>query len=126
MAARIQVLEYVREDGSIPFKAWFDDLDAQAAAKVATATLRLEMGNTSNVKWIGTIGEYRIDWGSGYRLYLGRDGEALIILLAGGTKKRQQTDIERAKTLFAEYKMRKALAVKTKAKGKRQKVTRWH
>src|SRR5579864_5629573 len=108
MVARTQVLEYVREDGSIPFKAWFDDLDPQAAAKVATATLRLEMGNTSNVKWIGTIGEYRIDWGPGYRLYLGRDGEALIILLAGGTKKRQQTDIERAKTLFAEYKMLKA------------------
>jgi hypothetical protein len=46
----IKVVEYVREDGSNPFKVWFDDLDAQAAAKGATATLRLEMGNTSNVK----------------------------------------------------------------------------
>jgi putative component of toxin-antitoxin plasmid stabilization module len=45
------------------------------------------MGNTSSVKWIGTIGEYRIDWGPGYRIYLGRDGDALIILLGGGTKK---------------------------------------
>ena len=106
----IKVVEYIRSDGSNPFKAWFDDLDAQAAAKVATATLRLEMGNTSNVKWIGTIGEYRIDWGPGYRLYLGRDGEALIILLVGGTKRRQQADIERAKALFAEYKARKAAA----------------
>jgi hypothetical protein len=53
----VKVAEYIREDGSNPFKAWFDDLDAQAAAKVATATLRLEMGNTSNVKWIGTIGD---------------------------------------------------------------------
>lgn len=104
----INVVEYVRPDGSSPFKLWFDDLDVQAAAKVATATLRLEMGNTSNVKWIGTIGEYRIDWGPGYRVYLGRDGEALIILLAGGTKRRQQADIERAKELFAEYKARKA------------------
>ncbi len=115
----IKVVEYVREDGSNPFKEWFDDLDAQAAAKVATATLRLEMGNTSNVKWIGTIGEYRIDWGPGYRLYLGKDGEALIILLVGGTKKRQQPDIERAKNLFAEYKARKAAGAKPRPKGKR-------
>jgi len=74
--------------------------------------LRLEMGNSSNVKWIGTIGEYRIDWGPGYRLYLGRDGEALIILLVGGTKRRQKADIEKAKALFAEYKVRKAAAAK--------------
>jgi len=115
----IKVAEYIREDGSNPFKVWFDDLDAQAAAKVATATLRLEMGNTSNVKWLGTIGEYRIDWGPGYRLYLGRDGEALIILLVGGTKKRQQADIERAKNLFTEYKARKAAAAKSRPKDKR-------
>ena len=120
----IKVVEYVREDGSNPFKEWFDDLDAQAAAKVATATLRLEMGNTSNVKWIGTIGEYRIDWGPGYRLYLGKDGEALIILLVGGTKKRQQPDIERAKNLFAEYKARKAAGAKPRPE--RQEVARWH
>jgi putative addiction module killer protein len=112
----IKVVEYVRADGSSPFKIWFDDLDAQAAAKVATATLRLELGNTSNVKWIGTIGEYRIDWGPGYRVYLGRDGTELIILLAGGTKKRQQADIERAKALFAEYKARKAAAAKPNGK----------
>lgn len=112
----IKVVEYIRKDGTNPFKAWFDDLDAQAAAKVATATLRLELGNTSNVKWIGTIGEYRIDWGPGYRVYLGRDGTELIILLAGGTKKRQQADIERAKALFAEYKVRKATATKPRSK----------
>ena len=112
----IKVVEYVREDGSSPFKAWFGDLDVQAAAKVATATLRLEMGNTSNVKWIGTIGEFRIDWGPGYRMYLGRDGTELIILLAGGTKKRQQADIKRAIALFAEYKARKAAATKPKRK----------
>jgi putative addiction module killer protein len=110
----IKVVEYIRPDGSNPFRTWFDDLDAQAAAKVATATLRLEMGNSSNVKWIGTIGEYRIDWGPGYRLYLGRDGEALIILLVGGTKRRQQVDIEKAKALFAEYKVRKAEAARSR------------
>lgn len=112
----IKVVEYIRADGANPFKAWFDGLDAQAAAKVATATLRLELGNTSSVKWIGTIGEFRIDWGPGYRIYLGKDGTELIILLAGGTKKRQQADIESAKALFAEYKARKAAAAKAKDK----------
>jgi len=74
------------------------------------------MGNLSSVKWIGAIGEYRVDWGPGYRIYLAKDGEALIILLGGGTKKRQQSDIERARALWAEYKSRKAAAAKPKGK----------
>lgn len=110
------VFEYVREDGSSPYRTWFDSLHAQAAAKVATAVERLELGNTSRVKWIGAIGEYRIDWGPGYRIYLGKDGESPITLLGGGTKQRQQADIERAKAMWAEYKARKAAA---RAKGKR-------
>ena len=96
------VHEYIREDGSSPFRSWFDDLDSQASAKVATAIVRLELGNLSNVKWIGGgLGEYRIDWGPGYRLYLARDGDD-----------RQQTDIERAAVLLGEYKARKATARK--------------
>jgi len=74
-------------DESNPYREWFDGLDAQAAATVATAALRLEMGNTSRVKWIGAIGEYRIDWGPGYRIYMAKDGNALIILFGGGTKR---------------------------------------
>jgi putative addiction module killer protein len=74
---------------------------------VATATLRLERGHTSNVKWFAGIGELRIDWGPGYRVYLAKDGETLIVLLGGGTKKRQHADIARAKELHAEYKARK-------------------
>ena len=103
------VQEYIREDGSCPFRNWFDDLDAQASAKVATAIVRLELGNLSNVKWIGGgLGEYRIDWGPGYRLYLAQDGDELIILFVGGTKKRQQADIDRAGVLLGEYQARKA------------------
>ncbi len=102
------VVEYVREDGSSPYRTWFNGLDPQAAAKVAAATARLEMGNTSSVKWMGAIGEYRIHSGPGYRIYLMRDGDALIVLLDGGTKKSQQKDIARAKALAAEYKARKA------------------
>jgi putative addiction module killer protein len=91
----IIVVEYVRQDGSSPYRTWFEGLPAQAAAKVATAVLRLELGNVSRVKWLGAISEYRIDWGPGYRVYLGREGEALIILLGGGTKQRQRADIGR-------------------------------
>lgn len=102
------IAEYVRDDGSNPYRAWFDSLDAQAAAKVVVAVARLEMGNTSSVKWMGAIGEYRINWGPGYRIYLMRDGNELIVLLAGGTKKGQQNDIALARALAAEYKARKA------------------
>ncbi len=83
----VQVDEYLREDGTNPYKAWFDSLDAPAAAKVVTAKLRLELGNTSNVKWFDGIGEYVIDWGPGYRIYLASDGDRLIVLFGGGTKR---------------------------------------
>ena len=108
--------EYVREDVSCPFRGWFDDLDVQASAKVATAIVRMELGNLSNVKWIGKgLGEYRIDWGPGYRLYLTQDGDQLVILFVGGTKKRQQADIRQATTLLDEYKSRKAKAKKERS-----------
>ena len=96
-------------------------MPARAAAKVTTAKVRLEWGNTSSVKWFDGIGEYVIDWGPGYRLYLAKDGETLIVLFGGGTKRGQQRDIDRAKALFAEYKARKkALARKARGgKGKR-------
>ncbi len=59
--------------------------------------LRMEQGNFPNVKGIGPgVYEYRINYGPGYRVYLGKDGEKTIILLGGGTKKRQQKDIDNA------------------------------
>lgn len=103
----IRVEEYLREDGSNPYKRWFDSLDPQAAAKVTTAKLRLELGNTSSVKWFDGMGEYVIDWGPGYRIYLVKDGDTLIVFFGGGTKRGQQRDIDQAKALLAEYKARK-------------------
>lgn len=105
----IEVVEYIRADGSIPHKAWFDRLNRQAMVKVSVAIARLELGNLSNVKWFGGLGEYVIDWGPGYRIYLAKDHETLLILFGGGTKRRQQADIAQAKTLLAEYKARKAV-----------------
>lgn len=79
----------------------------QAAAKVATAMMRLGLGNTSAIKWFEGIGEVRIDWGPGYRIYLAKDGDTLIMLFGGGTKSTQRKDIVQAKALHAEYKARK-------------------
>lgn len=115
----IKVEEYIREDESNPYKQWFDSLQAQAAAKVTVAKLRMELGNTSNIKWFDGMGEYVIDWGPGYRIYLAKDGDTLIVLFGGGTKRGQQRDIDKAKELLAEYKARKkALATKTSSKHK--------
>ena len=109
--------EYVREDGGNPYQKWFNGLDAQAAAKVTVAKARLELGNTSNLEWFRGIGEYKIDWGPGYRIYLAKEGDTLIILFGGSTKKDQQKAIDQAVALHDEYKARKkALAVNKKGK----------
>jgi putative addiction module killer protein len=104
----MQILQYLDATGNNPFAAWFDALDAQAAAKVTIATARMEQGNLSNCKGVGGgVLEYRIDFGPGYRIYFGRDGEAIIILLGGGTKKRQDDDIATARARWSDYRRRK-------------------
>ena len=104
----IEIREYIDTLGRSPFARWFDGLNAHAAARVATALARMEQGNLSNAKGVGAgVSEYRIDFGPGYRVYFGKDGDTLIILLGGGTKKRQQRDIEVAQDLWREYKQRK-------------------
>ena len=103
----MKLQEYVREDGSNPYQAWFDGLDTQAAAKVTVAKARMELGNTSSIKWFRGIGEYVIDWGPGYRIYLAQEGGALVILFGGSTKRDQQKAIDQAVQLHAEYKARK-------------------
>ncbi len=80
----IEVREYVYADGSSPFADWFDELNVQAALKVNTYLTRIGSGNLSSVKSVGSgVHECRIDWGPGYRVYLGKDGEKLIVLLGG-------------------------------------------
>jgi putative addiction module killer protein len=104
----IDVREYLDAESRSPYGVWFDRLTAQAAAKVATALTRLAAGNFSNVKGVGSgLFENKIDFGPGYRVYFGKDGDRLIILLGGGTKKRQQRDINAALAHWQEYKRRK-------------------
>ena len=90
----IEVREYLDHRGRSPYADWFNVLAPPAAAKVATAMTRLAQGSLSNVKGARSgVLECRIDFGPGYRVYLGRDGDRLVILLGGGTKKKQQKDI---------------------------------
>ncbi|MBN8506273.1 MAG: type II toxin-antitoxin system RelE/ParE family toxin [Burkholderiales bacterium] len=100
--------EYLDERGRSPFAHWFAKLDATAAARVTAMLLRLELGATGQVKGVGQgVQEARLDTGPGYRVYFGRDGEQWVILLAGGTKRNQQKDIEAAHLRWADYKRRK-------------------
>jgi putative addiction module killer protein len=104
----IDVREYNDRDGRSPYAAWFHQLNPQAAVKVAVAVTRLGLGNFSNVKGVGSgVLECRIAFGPGYRVYFGKDGEHLVILLGGGTKKRQQRDIQDALASWQDYKRRR-------------------
>jgi putative addiction module killer protein len=104
----ITIREFSYEDGSSPFADWFDDLDPQTAARVTVALTRIELGNMPSVKGVGDgVFESRIQTGPGIRIYFGKDGDTLVILLAGGTKRRQQKDIEDAKSRWKSYKERK-------------------
>jgi len=107
MTSTRKVVEYLETDGSSPFAKWFARLDPMAAAKVTTALYRMEQGNLSNVKPVGQgVAEYRIDAGPGYRIYIGQRGNVSIILLGGGTKRRQGTDIRLSQQRWRAYKAR--------------------
>ncbi len=104
----IEVREYLDAKGNSPYGKWFDRLNANAAVKVTAALHRMEQGNLSNVKGVGAgVYGYRINFGPGYRIYFGKDGDRLVILLAGGTKRRQDADVKAAKAYWRDYKGRK-------------------
>ena len=104
----MQILEYLDTAGNSPYRDWFESISSQAAARVTVALTRIELGNLSNAKGVGAgVQEFRIDFVPGYRIYFGKDGDRLVILLAGGTKSRQQKDIAAAQMRWADYKKRK-------------------
>jgi putative addiction module killer protein len=109
----IKIGEYQYEDGTSPFRTWFDALESRAAAKVTVAQTKIALGQFGNLKPCGEgVFEFKIDYGPGYRVYLAHDGIEHVILLGGGDKTTQGRDIEEAKRLWAEYKKRKARAKK--------------
>jgi putative addiction module killer protein len=107
--AELQLRTYVDEHGRVPFEAWVLDLDQRAQSKVTIGLVRLARGNLSNVEAVGAgVSELKLDWGPGYRVYFGQDGKTIVVLLCGGTKKRQGRDIAVAKMRWADYKARKS------------------
>ncbi len=101
--------EYLRADGSCPFGDRFADLkDARAQARIDTTVRKLGRGLKPDVKPVGEgVHEARVDYGPGYRVYFGNDGENLVVLLLCGDKRTQDQDIATAKTLWTEYQARK-------------------
>jgi putative addiction module killer protein len=121
-----KVTQYETENGKVPFAEWFDSLGAKAAAKVTSATTRMELGNFGDHKSVGGgVWERRINFEKGYRIYYAKDGEDLVLLFCGGTKSRQQADIDEAKEYWKDYKHRKAQTKKaTKSKLRLKKKPR--
>ena len=106
--AAMDLREYQERDNRSPFGEWHSKLDPEARRKVTTAVYRVGLGNFSNVKGVGAgVFECKINFGPGYRVYFGKDGERIVILLGGGTKKRQQNDIRLALDRWEDYKRRK-------------------
>jgi len=106
----VEIREYLDLGGHSPFAAWSDRLNGEAAAKVAAALARIQQGNFSNARGVGAgVYEYRINFGPGYRIYFGKDGDRLVILVAGGAKKHQQEDIKTALVRWQDYNKRKKI-----------------
>lgn len=96
--SRWHLHRYVDVDGSEPFTKWLKSLDRSLQRRVIVALARLEAGNFSSVKWVGgNLGEYRMDTGPGYRIYFTRSGQNGLVLLIGGDKGSQNSDIRKAK-----------------------------
>jgi putative addiction module killer protein len=94
----IEIREYIDGRGRSPFGRWFDGLDARAENRVRTALARMEARNLSSTNaLVRGVLVRRIHGGPGCRVYFGRNGDTLMVLLGGGTKARQQRDIEQAR-----------------------------
>lgn len=104
----IELLRYQREDGSEPFSEWLEALrDKVAQARIRLRLRQVQAGNLGDVKPVGGgVSELRIHVGPGYRVYCGRHGKAIVILLCGGDKSSQTADIRRAEQLWTEWKGR--------------------
>jgi putative addiction module killer protein len=105
-----EVRRYCTVGGREPFTDWLSGLrDRQAQARILVRLERLELGNFGDCKPVGAgVSELRIDWGPGYRVYFGRDGRTVVVLLCGGDKRKQDADIKKAVELWQEYeKLRK-------------------
>ena len=104
-----QVNIYLDSKGKAPFSVWLNALtDVKGRAKIRERIARLRLGNQGDCEPVGEgISELRIHYGPGYRVYFGKAGKQLVILLVGGTKRTQKKDIKIAKLFWKDYKERK-------------------
>ena len=95
---RIEILEFVTEDGKNPFHNWLNSLkDRVARAKVRVRLNRVKLGNFGDCKSVGKgVNELRVDCGPGYRVYFGKSEQTIVLLLCGGSTKSQSKNIELA------------------------------
>lgn len=107
METAFEIKEYV-ESGKSVFADWFNSLDAVTAARIDKYIRRLEAGNFGSAKMLQEgVSELKMDFGPGYRVYFGRDGKTIIILLGGGSKRRQSADIAATIERWKRYKQSK-------------------
>lgn len=101
----VEVLEYLTTDGRNPFREWLEALkDREARARVRVRINRIRLGNFGDSKSVGGgISELRIPYGPGYRVYYGRQGDAIVLLLCGGDKRTQSRDIDLAQDRWQDY-----------------------
>ena len=106
--AAIRVLEYQTENGRSPYQEWLRSLrDREARARVRVRVGRVALGNLGDWDAVGGgIGELRVHYGPGYRVYFGRQGNTVVILLCGGDKRTQAQDVELARAYWADYQQR--------------------
>lgn len=106
----IELLRYQRDDGREPFSEWLNGLrDKVAQARIRVRLRQVQAGNFGDCEPVGEgISELRVHVGAGYRVYCGRHGKTVVLLLCGGDKGSQVADIKRAKELWAEWKRRQA------------------
>lgn len=102
------VKEYISLEGKNYFRIWIGDLEKSSKAKIQARIFRVLQGNLGNYKSLGGgVFELKIDFGPGFRVYFGKDGDRVIILLLGGDKSGQKNDIKKSKALWVEYLRRK-------------------
>jgi putative addiction module killer protein len=103
-----ELREYLTETGDNPFREWLHSLrDLQGRARIRVRLNRVRLGNLGDCKPVGDgVMELRLDFGPGYRVYYGQDGDILVILLCGGDKRSQTRDIATAKQYWQSYERR--------------------
>ena len=101
----MEINEYTTRTGANPYRKWFDGLrDIKVKARIETRLHRLELGNFGDCKSVGDgVFELRLHFGSGYRVYFGKDGNSVVLLLLGGNKSSQPNDIKAAQEYWSDY-----------------------